>query len=607
MANRYWVDLVAGNWDAVTTTNWASSSGGTPGVSVPGSSDAVFFDANSGSSTVSLLYNPTLSTINFTGFTGTFTQGSNTITTTAWTAVSGMTYSGASGTININGNSSAFTTGSLTYGTVNIVSTANLTISGANATVGTLSISVSGGYFQVTCPSITVSTSLTIAGANNYSQRIIFGNLSYFVKSTITCNGSVSLTNVDFYGVTGAGSATWSGTSLGNAGNNSGVTFTTPKTVYWIQGASASQGIYTNANFATTSGGSASTDNFPLPQDTAVFDANSFGASGKTVTCTVSQGHLPTLDFTNVTNSPTISFNSNTYLTGNVTLAAGMTWSPIGNLIVIGLTSSSITSAGQTFCPSGTDSVDYASTITFNDNFANGSVLAFQIGTLNANNNNMSMSSFSNTGSSGRTLTMGSGTWTLTGTGAVWNNLAASNVTVTTTTSTLKLTDSSSSSKTVYGISKTWGNFWNNTGSTGVVIMGDGASWTNFKIDAGRTQQFTAGTTNNIKTMTATGSGGSKITIQSVTSATHTLNLTSTNLANRFVSCDYLLLDHSIATPTGNWFAGANSTDNGNNSGWSFTAAPTENISNVMGITLANAATINRISAININKFNNII
>ena len=46
MATFYWVGG-AGNWDATTTTNWASSSGGAGGAGVPTSTDNVVFDANS--------------------------------------------------------------------------------------------------------------------------------------------------------------------------------------------------------------------------------------------------------------------------------------------------------------------------------------------------------------------------------------------------------------------------------------------------------------------------------------------------------------------------------------------------------------------------------
>ena len=46
MANRYWVGG-SGTWDSSTTTHWSATSGGSGGVSVPISTDNVFFDSNS--------------------------------------------------------------------------------------------------------------------------------------------------------------------------------------------------------------------------------------------------------------------------------------------------------------------------------------------------------------------------------------------------------------------------------------------------------------------------------------------------------------------------------------------------------------------------------
>jgi lipopolysaccharide export system protein LptA len=50
MADRYWVGGT-GNWDATSTTNWATSSGGAGGASAPTSADNVIFDAASNTGT----------------------------------------------------------------------------------------------------------------------------------------------------------------------------------------------------------------------------------------------------------------------------------------------------------------------------------------------------------------------------------------------------------------------------------------------------------------------------------------------------------------------------------------------------------------------------
>lgn len=611
MADRYWVGGTA-TWDASTTANWSTTDGGSSGASVPGSSDNANFTALSGAVTATLGYSPSVATINFTGFAGTFTDNSisRTISCTTWTSVSGMTLNISSSTLNVTGNNT-FTTGGKTYGNVTLTSTANLIVSGASATYNNLTFSTSGSYPTITVPSITVSTNLTVTGTNNTTQRVAWGSLSYFTKSTITVNGSVSLTNVDLFGVANSGSASWAGTSLGNGGNNSSsITFTTPKTVFWVQGASASQDFISNANFATSSGGSVSSANFPLPQDTCIFDPNSFASSGKTVACAQTGVRFPNVDFSLATNSPTFTSTSPSFC-GSITLIAGMTFSYTGTASIRGITSSqssALTTAGKSFTSFNFTYMS-SSTLSLQDDMTCAGTFTFQIGTFNANNHNVTVGIFSSTTGSVRTLQMGSGTWTITSSGACWNTTGSVNLTITPGTSTIKFTDSSSSSKTFTGSGKTYANFWNNTGSTGVFIMGDSNAFSNFKVDAGRTQQFTAGTVTTMSTFTAVGTSGAGngITITSTTSATHTLVCNAANLSTRFFSCDYLTLSYSVCSPTRNFYAGANSTDGGNNTGWTFTVPPTENISNINGVTLANISVINGITAPNVYSANIII
>jgi hypothetical protein len=48
MAARFWVGGT-GTWSASNTTNWAATSGGAGGASVPGAADDVTFNGSSGS------------------------------------------------------------------------------------------------------------------------------------------------------------------------------------------------------------------------------------------------------------------------------------------------------------------------------------------------------------------------------------------------------------------------------------------------------------------------------------------------------------------------------------------------------------------------------
>jgi len=72
MANRYWVGG-SGTWDASSTTNWATTSGGSSGASAPTSVDTVYFDANSGGGSVSIVTGAAANFINAFPYNGSLT------------------------------------------------------------------------------------------------------------------------------------------------------------------------------------------------------------------------------------------------------------------------------------------------------------------------------------------------------------------------------------------------------------------------------------------------------------------------------------------------------------------------------------------------------
>lgn len=98
MANRYWVGGTA-TWtsvafDPAAASRWSATSGGAGGAGVPTNADDVFFDANSGTVTVTTgAFNAsTGKTLNFTGFTGTFAGSSAYAIKGNVTLSSGMSY-----------------------------------------------------------------------------------------------------------------------------------------------------------------------------------------------------------------------------------------------------------------------------------------------------------------------------------------------------------------------------------------------------------------------------------------------------------------------------------------------------------------------------------
>jgi hypothetical protein len=114
----------------------------------------------------------------------------------------------------------------------------------------------------------TITGTLTAAGATAV-RRIMLRSSTVGTTRTLTV-GTLSADDCDFRDITIAGTAAGgSPTRAGDCGGNSGVTFPAPKTVYWNLAGTQN---WSADGWATTSGGVPATNNFPLAQDTAVFD-----------------------------------------------------------------------------------------------------------------------------------------------------------------------------------------------------------------------------------------------------------------------------------------------------------------------------------------------
>lgn len=176
-----------------------------------------------------------------------------------------------------------------------------------------------------------------------------------FVKSDLTATqrtltvGTVDLDNVDFQNIVGAGAATWSGNAIGDCGNNSGITFTTPDDLFWV---GYSGGNWNDtANWSTSSGGSSGA-RVPLPQDTAYLDANSITSSGRTITVNVPR--VGVINLTGLLNSPTFDLNFDDTQTtdleiyGSLTLISGITFTQNSVLYFSGSATVNLTTAGKT-------------------------------------------------------------------------------------------------------------------------------------------------------------------------------------------------------------------------------------------------------------------
>lgn len=174
-----------------------------------------------------------------------------------------------------------------------------------------------------------------------------------------------------------------------------------------------------------------------------------------------------------------------------------------------------------------------------------------------------------------RTIKMGSGTWTLTGYGTVWDFGTTTGLTFNKGTANIVLTDTSTNARTFIGGGLTYNGIviGGTTGTSTLTFTGANtfSSISSTKTVA-HTITFTAGTTTTVGNWGVYGSPGNLVTIRS-TSAGSPFTLTKSS-AGPVYAVDYLNVKDSTATPGSVWYAGANSVDSGNNSGWIFTSSP---------------------------------
>lgn len=183
MANRYWVGGTD-NWNTTAGTKWATTSGGSGGASAPTTADDVFFDANSGTGTVTIDSNSGCKTLNTTGFTGLIAGSSNlellgnlTIgsgTNLTYTGTFRFTHTGTNSTLTSNGKTLykiEIDTNSTSFGTVFLGDALTIT-----------EIRLTSGAFSASGEDVTISSALI-------STSILHRNL-YLGSGTWTLTGS---------------------------------------------------------------------------------------------------------------------------------------------------------------------------------------------------------------------------------------------------------------------------------------------------------------------------------------------------------------------------------------------------------------------------------
>jgi hypothetical protein len=494
-------------------------------------------------------------TIDLGSGTTTLSFSSGLVFGTTETNRANLTFTASTSQINLSNTSPTFSGNNQTFYNVAFTSTSagTVTINGANS-FNNLSVTgiTSAGLKNISLSANqTITGTLTLSAGTNAAMRHFVRSDTIGTTRTLTC-AAVSMTDVDFRDITIAGAAApATGTRIGDCKGNSGITFTAAANKYWVGTSGGNWGVTTASPWATSSGGSGLLANFPLAQDTVIFDGNS-GASGLTSTINAAY-NIGTIDMSaRTTNTMTLATSSNTpQIYGNWINGTGTTLTGTGTMTFAGRGSQTITSAGRTFTqlfvfnsPSGS--------VTLQDAFVYSSAsITLTAGTFDANIYNVTSSATGGgsgvnvTGALTRTMALGSGTWSIAGSGTAWQ-LSGSNATVT-GTGTISLT--SASAKTFAGGGVAYTNITLNQGGAGTLtISGDNTfkDITNTYKATGATNITLSTTTQRVSQWTAAGEAGRVLTVQG-TSASSPGTLVHTGAGD--ISVDYLTITGVRAYP----------------------------------------------------------
>lgn len=668
MANRYWVGGT-GSWNSTNTTNWSATSGGAGGASAPGASDDVFFDANSGTGTVTVAQWIGVKSLTCTGYSGTITSTTSLSVYGNITLSSTMTWNfGANySDLYISGPATVITAGKVLNHNIYVGGGVGSTVTqgdamncqgtisglgGGYATFDTAGYALIVGRFYSNYPSFTVylrNSAVTCIGSdtdffteywgtkypgtatitctgnigmgggwNNFSDNTIimqgggtiynganiknlvidqsgFGAFGPKIAGNITINGTLSeqnttynrrsrlisntegvsrtmtvnamtLTYTDFQDITIAGAA--AGTTVANGGdrgNNTGITFPAPKTVYWNYSGTGLLEPWWDyrttgyvdpgetVGWASTSGGTPALANFPLPQDTGIVNNTSQG-TGWDFSASSRNYSYGNLDLSSRTNA--FTFNMSVFqpvFMGDLKLGSGC---------------NGYTYSGLKFIFNGynrTQTIQFGSlpvslTIQISSRGTTGKVALGSAltttapiwhvsGGFDTNGYTLTVPNYVGTWSTSRNIDLKTSTVYLNGTGEIWQ-VYYTNITLADTAHEIILSSNSTAARTFRG---------NGLKYNKITIGGTATSQTNIygsntiktlasTKTVAHTLRFEAGTTNTFTTWSVTGTSGNVVTVGSLSTAAVTLR-----------------------KPT-QWKVGANSTDAGNNSGLSFTS-----------------------------------
>ena len=340
---------------------------------------------------------------------------------------------------------------------------------------------------------------------------------------------------------------------------------------YWRNGTGTWSSSNT-ANWSDTSGG-AGGFSVPTAADNVFFDANSnVGVGAFTVTMTNTPRVCNDFTASGLDGTMTLAGSVSLIISGSITL-------PSTNFVrtATGTFTFDATTTGKTITTNG---------VSLRNIFFNGVGGVWQLGsaltcagftlsngTFDLNGKTCTAENRITTNPGTKNLTFNGGTIIIAGSSiTAFNNDTPTGFTTTAGTGTGTISMTAATAKTFVGAGSTFNCTLNQGGAGALTITGSNtfSNITNTRKSASATSiLFTAGTTNTFTDWNASGESTRLLTIGSDIAASHTLSK-----ASGTVSADYLSISESTATGGAAWYAGANSTNGGNNSGWVFTAPP---------------------------------
>ena len=474
----------------------------------------------------------TLSTANFNITTNNFVTtgalartlnlGSSAITCLLWNALgaTNLTVNAGTSTITVTAAAGGFSGGGLTY--YNVFKNSNgFNIGDAGNTFNALTnntVTVGGTFLCQFAGNQTIGT-LTVNGAGTANGRASIQTTVALVGTqvTLTVGSFVTNGNIDFRDINFQGAASpLTVATGGDCGNNTNITLAAPKTVYWSLAAGGAW--QTSTAWATTSGGAPAVANYPLPQDTVIFENTGLN-SGATIT----YGNNPNIGNINAS-SRTLPMTLGLLATaepiyGNLTLSSAVSvTASTGSFTFSGYNKTqTITSAGVSFSNLFTIN-NPTVTVTLADNLtttnASGNAVNLTRGTLNLANNTLTCFGLNTTNTNTRTLAFGTGQINLTGNAStIWTFNSATGLTITGSATVNATYSGSTGTRSIAGygtgtalinLNVTAGsdiinmpnagyNNVNFTGFTGQLLIQSTSIFGNLTLNTGMTTAYTSG------------------------------------------------------------------------------------------------------------------